>query len=82
MILEFSEQSIVHVEGLLAGRNDASIRTFTPVPAHYCGHSNHTTTWAPGGSGVGSWTSPKSRNFADYPKDLQNSAGFSVAGSC
>lgn len=45
MTLEISEQSIVHVEGLLAGWNDASMRTTTPVPDQYRGHLQQAANW-------------------------------------
>lgn len=45
MTLEFSEQSITHVEGLLAGWNDASIRSTTPVPVHYRTQPEQANSW-------------------------------------
>lgn len=48
MTIEFSEQSIIHVEGLLAGWNDASIRTTTSPPARYLQHQDSTSSWKRG----------------------------------
>jgi len=73
MTLEFSEQSTVHVEGLLAGWNDASIRTFTPVPDHYCGHPDHTTTWRRG------YRAGREAFMTAWEKSTLGSAGFKLA---
>ncbi|WP_131726056.1 hypothetical protein [Bordetella pseudohinzii] len=45
MTLEFPEQSIAHVEGLLAGWNDASIRSATPLPDHYRDQPEQANNW-------------------------------------